>query len=67
VNINPDDVLPDEARVRELEQINLVMQLAQAQQAQSQAQNAAAQGAGAPPEISQPPAAGSVAERRNAA
>lgn len=67
VNINPDDVLPDEARVRELERINLVMQLAQAQQAQSQAQNAAAQGAGAPPGISQPPAAGSVAERRNAA
>ena len=67
VNINPDDVLPDEARVRELERINLVMQLAQAQQAQSQAQNAAAQGAGAPPGIYQPPAAGSVAERRNAA
>ena len=43
VNINPDDVLPSEERVRELEQINYAMQLAQVAQAQMQAQNGAAQ------------------------
>lgn len=77
VNINPDDVLPDEQRVRELEQINLAMQIAQAAQAQAQAlgaqqQNVVANGtqsqAGAPPGVSQPPqVAGGVAERRAAA
>lgn len=70
VNINPDDVLPDEARVRELEQINLIMQIAQATQAQAQAKGAQQQNAnaaGAPPGVSQPPATGGVAERRNVA
>ena len=78
VNINPDDVLPSEERVRELEQINLAMQIAQAANATAQAQgqqqqNAMAaqerqQGAGAPPGVSQPPSVGGgVAERRSAA
>jgi hypothetical protein len=82
VNINPDDVLPSEERVRELEQIQLVMQMAQAANAQAQAQgqqqqNAMAaqnaqmqqqQTAGAPPGVSQPPSVGGgVAERRSAA
>ncbi len=72
VNINPDDVLPDENRVREMEQLQLITQLAQAQSAQAQAQTAQAEQAeqaagGAPSGVSQPPAPGSVAERRGAA
>lgn len=74
-NINPDDVLPNEERVRELEQIQMIMQLAQAQSAQAQAMNAQQTDAidvqgepsGAPPGVSQPPTVGGVVERRSAA
>ena len=64
--LNPDDILPGEERVRELEQIQLVQAIAQAQQglAQAQAQQQEAQPAGG---RSEAPAPGSVAERRAAA
>ena len=70
MNINPDDVLPSEERVRELEMIQMIAQLAQAQGAQTPAQDAeqpAQDAGGAPPGVSQPPATGGVAERRSAA
>lgn len=70
VNINPDDVLPSEERVRELEMIQMIAQLAQAQGAQAPAQDAeqpAQDAGGAPPGVSQPPATSGVAERRAAA
>lgn len=53
VNINPDDVLPSAERVRELDQVNLIIQLSQAAQAQGQAQQAQMQGAaaGQPPQV----------------
>ena len=63
--LNPDDVLPSEERVRELEQIQFIQMLSSARQAQAQAQN---EEAAEQPQIEgQPPAPGSVAERRAAA
>ncbi len=63
--LNPDDVLPSEERVRELEQIQLVQMLSGARQAQAEAQTAEAEGQAQPE--GQEPAPGSVAERRAAA
>ncbi len=42
VNINPDDVLPDEERVKEMEQLQLLAQLTQAQGGASAAQEPSA-------------------------
>lgn len=70
VNINPDDVLPGEERVEELEKLQAITQMAQAAAAQP-AEGAADGGAdgqsGAPPGVAQPPSMGGVAERRSAA
>lgn len=81
-NINPDDVLPDEKRVRELEMLNDAIQIAQAQQAQAQAQSAQiaqaqdvagqAQAQQLPPQatmanMNSAPASGTVNERRSVA
>ena len=66
VNINPDDVLPSAERIRELDQINMLIQLAQAAQAQGQAQQAQMQGAaaGQPPQVA---SAGTGADQSNGA
>lgn len=64
IALNPDDVLPSEERVRELERIQEIRMLLEAQSGVAQAQ--AQQGTPPAPE-GQPPAPGSVAERRNAA
>lgn len=44
IGVNADEVLPSAERVKELETIQEIMQVAQAQQAQAQAQNAQVQG-----------------------
>ena len=62
--LNPDDILPSAERVRELEQIAELKMIFDAQS--GAAQVAQAQGAQPAPE-GEPPAFGSVAERRNAA
>ena len=62
--LNPDDILPSAERVRELEQISELKMILDAQS--GAAQVAQAQGAQPAPE-GEPPAFGSVAERRNAA
>jgi len=67
--INPDDVLPSEERVRELEQIQFLRALAEAQAGAAQAGAGGMEedplgGGGAPAEQPRP---GSVAERRSAA
>ena len=64
IALNPDDILPSAERVRELERIQEIRMLLEAQSGVAQAQ--AQQGSPPAPE-GQPPAFGSVAERRNAA
>ena len=63
--LNPDDVLPSEERVRELEQVQFIQMLSGARQAQAEAETAEAEGQAQPE--GQEPAPGSVAERRAAA
>ena len=63
--LNPDDVLPSEERVRELEQVQFIQMLSGARQAQAEAETAEAEGQMQPE--GQAPAPGSVAERRAAA
>ncbi len=67
--INPDDVLPGEERIRELEKIQLIRMLSAAQNGgeEGQAPQGADDGMAAPDMGGQPPAPGSVAERRSAA
>ena len=64
--LNPDDILPSAERVRELEQIAELKMIFDAQSGAAQVAQAQAQGAQPAPE-GEPPAFGSVAERRNAA
>ena len=72
--INPDDVLPSEERIAELEKIQYVKMLLEVEQAKAQAAQGQPQpapdGGMAPPDgmaHAQPPAPGTVAERRAAA
>lgn len=77
IDVNPDDVLPSDERIAELEMMQKIQQLYAATNArlsteQNAAQVAATQGGageGQPPPVEQPtePAPFSVAERRNAA
>ena len=68
--INPDDVLPSEERIAELEKIQYVKMMLEVEQAKAQAQQAQLQDEGAPQGgmgAPEQPAPFSVAERRNAA
>lgn len=67
--INPDDVLPSEERVRELEKIQFIRMLNEAAQGAQGAQPDQGAPPGQPmePQAAQPPAPGTVAERRAAA
>ena len=83
VNINPDDVIPSEEKLKQFELVQQLQQICAATQAKMQADQSAATMAGGgggevPPAVpnqgaapeqpeTAPPAPGSVAERRNVA
>lgn len=74
VDVNPDDVIPNEERMKEIEYLEGIKQVAQAMSGAQTAQEAGAQAgeemAGAPPGVPQPAQVeqpGGVAERRGVA
>ena len=71
VDANPDDVVPNEERMREIEQLEKIKQVIAAMQGADQAQQGGEEMAGAPPGVAQPEQPpepqGGVAERRGVA